>query len=54
MGFTEGVINVSNSNLVRDLFSEKDAAVKQMISRAIKSAKNNKIKIVICLISPGS
>jgi pyruvate,water dikinase len=37
-----------DSNLVRDLFSEKDAAVKQLITRAIKSARNNNIKIGLC------
>ena len=41
-----------DSNLVSDLFSEKDAAVKQLISRAIKSARNNKIKIGLCGQAP--
>ena len=41
-----------DSNLVRDLFSEKDVAVKQLIARAIKSARNNNIKIGLCGQAP--
>ncbi|WP_018617494.1 phosphoenolpyruvate synthase [Segetibacter koreensis] len=41
-----------DSNLVRDIFSEKDPAVKQLISKAIKSARNNKIKIGLCGQAP--
>jgi pyruvate,water dikinase len=41
-----------DSNLVRDLFSEKNPAVKQLISRAIKAARNNNIRIGLCGQAP--
>lgn len=41
-----------DSNLVKELFSEKNPAVEQLISRAIKSARNNNIKIGLCGQAP--
>lgn len=41
-----------DSNLVKDLFSEKNPAVKQLISTAIKAARRNNIKVGLCGQAP--
>jgi len=41
-----------DSSIISDLFDENNAAVKWMISKVIKTAKHNKVKIGLCGQAP--